>query len=249
MTPIISFLQDGHLPQDTDEAKKIKKRAARFTILNDTLYKRGFSMPYLKCVNKDEAKYILEEIHGGVCGDHASPQSLVSKVIRTGYFWPSMQTDAVELVKKCDKCQRFGNIQRLPVEKLTTTTSPWPFSQWGIDIVSPLPIGKGQVKFILVAINYFTKWVEVEALATITEAKIRSFVWKNIICRFEIPMTIISDNGRQFDNQGFKDFCSNLGIRNQFSSPGYPQANRQTEVMNQTLLKIIKTKLGEAKGV
>ena len=80
-------------------------------------------MPYLKCVNKDEAKYILEEIHGGVCGDHASPRSLVSKVIRTDYFWPSMQTDAVELVKRCDKCQRFGNIQRLLAEKLTTITS------------------------------------------------------------------------------------------------------------------------------
>ena len=68
--------------------------------------------------------------------------------------------------------------------------------QWGIDIVDPLPLGKGQVKFLLVAIDYFTKWVEAEALAIITEAKIRSFVWKNIICRFEIPMTIISDNGR-----------------------------------------------------
>ena len=82
MTLIVSFLQDGHLLQDADEARKIKKRAARFTILNDTLYKRGFSMPYLKCVNEDEAKYILEEIHEGICGDHASPRSLVSKVIR-----------------------------------------------------------------------------------------------------------------------------------------------------------------------
>ena len=81
MTPIISFLQDGCLPQDAEKAKKIKKRAARFTILNDTLYKRGFSMPYLKCVDEDEAKYILEEIHEGVCGDHAGPRSLVSKVI------------------------------------------------------------------------------------------------------------------------------------------------------------------------
>ena len=80
-TLIISFLQDGYLPQDADEARKIKKRAARFTILNDTLYKRGFSMPYLKCVNEDEAKYILEEIHEGICGDHAGPRSLVSKVI------------------------------------------------------------------------------------------------------------------------------------------------------------------------
>ena len=104
MTPIISYLQDGHLPQNTKEAKKIKKRAARFTIFNDALYKRGFSMPYLKCVDKEEARYILEEIHGGVCGDHAGPRSLVNKVVRTGYFWPTMQVDAVEIVKRCDKC-------------------------------------------------------------------------------------------------------------------------------------------------
>ena len=172
MTPIISFLEDGHLPQDTDEAKKIKKRATRFTILNDTLYKKGFSMPYLKCVDEDEAKYILEEIHEGVCGNHAGPRSLVSKLIQTSYFWPTMQADAIELVKRCDKCQRFGNVQRLLAEKLTAIKSPWPFSQWGIDIIGPLPISKGQVKFLLVVIAYFTKWVEVEALATIIEAKI-----------------------------------------------------------------------------
>ena len=77
-----------------------------------------------------------------------------------------------------------------------------------------MPQGKGQVKFLLVAIDYFTKWVEAEALATITEARIRSFVWKNIICRFGIPMTIISDNGRQFDNQGCRDFYLGLGIKN-----------------------------------
>ena len=131
-------------------------------------------MPYLKCVDEDEDEdeYILEEIHEGICGDHAGPRSLVSKVIRTSYFWPTTQADAVELVKRCDKCQRLGNVQRLPTEKLTTITSPWPFSQWGIDIVSPVPIGKGQVKFLLVAIDYFIKWIEAKALATITEAKI-----------------------------------------------------------------------------
>ena len=125
-----------------------------------------------------------------------------------------MQVDARKLVKKCDKCQRFGNVQRLPAERLTTITSPWPFAQWGIDIVGPLPRGKGQVKFLLVAIDYFIKWVEVEALSTITEAKIQSFVWKNIICRFGIPQIIILDNGQQFNSQGFKDFCSSLGIKN-----------------------------------
>ena len=128
----------------------------------------------------------------------------------------------MELVKKYDKCQRFGNVQRLPAERMTTITSPWPFAQWVIDIVGPLPLGKGQLKFLLVAIDYFTKLVEAEALATITKAKIRNFVWKNVICRFGILMLIISNNGRQFDNQGFKDFCLNLGIKNQFASPGHP---------------------------
>ena len=84
--------------------------------------------------------------------------------------------DAVEIVKRCDKCQRYGNVQWLLAEKLTTISSPWPFAQWGIDIVGPLPQGKGQVKFLLVAIDYFTKGVEVKALAMITEARIRSFV-------------------------------------------------------------------------
>ena len=86
MTPIVSFLQDGHLPQNADEARKIRKRAAKFTILNDVLYKKGFSMPYLKCVDDDEAKYILEEIHERIYRDHAGPRSLVSRVIRTSYF-------------------------------------------------------------------------------------------------------------------------------------------------------------------
>ena len=133
-------------------------------------------MLYLKCVDEEEARYILEEIHGGVCGDHAGPRSLVNKVVRTGYFWPTMQVDAVEIVKRCDKCQRYGNVQQLPAKRLTTIASPWPFAQWGIDIVGPLPKGKGQVRFLLIAIDYFTKWVKAEALATITEARTRSFV-------------------------------------------------------------------------
>ena len=86
MTLILSFLQDGWLPHNVEEAKKLKKRATRFTILNDTLFKRGFSMPYLKCIDEEKAKYILEEIHKGIYGDYAGPRSLVSKVIRIGYF-------------------------------------------------------------------------------------------------------------------------------------------------------------------
>ena len=118
-----------------------------------------------------------------------------SKIIRTGYFWPTMQKDAREFVKRCNKCQRFGNVQCILAEKLTPITSLWSFAQWGINIVGPLSQGKRQVKFLLVAIDYFTKWVEVEVLPTITNAKIQNFVWKNIVCKFGIPQMIISENG------------------------------------------------------
>ena len=98
--------------------------------------------------------------------------------------------------------------------------------------MGPLPQRKRQMKFLLAAIDYFTKWVEAEALATITEIKVQNFVWKNIVCRFGIPRTIISNNGRQFDSNRFRSFCSNLGIKNKYSSPRHPQANGQTEVTN-----------------
>ena len=89
-----------------------------------------------------------------------------------------------------------------------------------------------QLKFLVVGIDYFTKWVEAEALATITEKNIWSFVWRCIICRFGIPRVLVLDNGKQFDNESFQDFCSQLGIRNHYSSSAHPQANGQVEVTN-----------------
>ena len=128
-------------------------------------------------------------------------------------------------------------------------TAPWPFAQWGLDIMGPFSTALRQLKFLVVGINYFTKLVEAEPLATIMEKNICSFVWRNIICRYGIPRELVSDNGKQFDNSAFKDFCSEVGIKNHYSSPAHPQANGQVEVTNQTLLKIIKTQLEGAKGI
>ena len=101
-------------------------------------------------------------------------------------------------------------------------TAPWPFSQWGLDIRGPFPIAVRQLKFLVVGIDYFTKWVEVEMLATITEKNVRNFVWRNIICRYGIPKVLILDNEKQFNSDTFKDFCSQLGIKNHYSSPAHP---------------------------
>ncbi|CAL9012379.1 unnamed protein product, partial [Prunus brigantina] len=150
--------------------------------------------------------------------------------------------------QKCDKCQRFASIPQLPAEPLTAMVSPWPFAQWGLDLIGPMPEGKGQVKYAVVAVDYFTKWAEAEALATITAARIETFVWQNIVCRFGIPNTIVTDNGRQFDNAKFKQFCSNLKIKLCFASPAHPQSNGQVEAVNKIIKRTLKTKLDKAKG-
>ena len=114
--------------------------------------------------------------------------------------------------------------------------------------MGPLPPGKKQIKFLVVAIDCFTKRVEAKPLAVITEAKIQHFAWKNIFCQFGIPRVISSNNRRQFDSTKFRDFCKELGIKNHYFSPGHPQVNGQTKVTNRTLLKLIKTRLEGVKG-
>ena len=88
------------------------------------------------------------------------------------------------------------------------------------------------MKFLVVGIDYFTKWVETEPLASITQQNVKNFVWKNIVCRFGVPKVLVSDHGRQFDNIAFKDFCTYFGIQNHYSSLAHSQANGQAEVAN-----------------
>ncbi|KAI5324929.1 hypothetical protein L3X38_034002 [Prunus dulcis] len=248
MDPILQFLQNQTLPTNPAEARRVCHRSARYLIINGSLYKRGFSLPYLRCLTPEEGHDVLREIHEGICGNHSGARSLAHKAIRQGYFWPSLHTDAQAFTQKCDKCQRFANIPQLPAEPLTVMVSPWPFAQWRLHLIGPMPEGKGQVKYAVVAVDYFTKWAEAEALATITAARIESFVWQSIVCRFGIPNSIVTDNGRQFDNAKFKQFCSNLKIRLCFASPAHPQSNGQVEAVNKIIKKTLKTELDKAKG-
>ena len=105
ITPIISYLKEGKLPEGKDEARKLRVRAARYLLINEVLYKRGFSQPYLRCLAPDEANYVLREVHEGVCGNHSGARSLIHKVVRAGYYWPTVQADAKAYVKVCDQCQ------------------------------------------------------------------------------------------------------------------------------------------------
>ncbi|KAK3024869.1 hypothetical protein RJ639_044481 [Escallonia herrerae] len=143
----------------------------------------------------------------------------------------------------------FSTIPRQAPIPLSTLSSPIPFVMWGMDMLGPFPPATAQHKFVIVAIDYFTKWVEAEALATITEKKCEEFFWQAVFCRFGIPRVLITDNGKQFDNPTFRAFCSNLSTEQRFTSVAHPQTNGQTEVTNQTLLQRIKKKLDGVKGL
>ena len=103
-TTIASYLKDGVFPNEKEAARKLKVRVTRFVLIKDVLYKRGFSRPYLKCLGNEEADYVMREVHEGICGNHSGSRSLVHKLVQAGYYWPTMQADAEDYVKACDKC-------------------------------------------------------------------------------------------------------------------------------------------------
>ncbi|XP_075649916.1 uncharacterized protein LOC142620433 [Castanea sativa] len=113
---------------------------------------------------------------------------------------------------------------------------PWPFAQWGLDIVGPFPKAVGNERWLLVGTDYFTKWVEAKPVSNIRDVDAKKFVWKNIVTRFGIPHTLISDNGLQFDSNAFRKYCCGLGIINRYSTPAYPQGNGQVEAVNKVII-------------
>jgi hypothetical protein len=119
-------------------------------------------------VTPEEATYLVNEIHLGIRGIHAGPRMVVAKILNARYYWPDMHGDAVRELQKCRACQQHAPVDHRPKNDLVLVTSAWPFQKWGIDIVGPFPKAPGRIKFLLVAIDYFTKWIEAKPLATIT---------------------------------------------------------------------------------
>nr|GEY44022.1 reverse transcriptase domain-containing protein [Tanacetum cinerariifolium] len=181
MTPVYEYLTEGILPEEKKKARTVRRKAGRYAMINEVLHKKSFIGPWLRCVGPLQANYVLREIHKGSCSMHAGPRSVVAKALRSGYSWPTMHTDARNLIRECKDCQ-------------------------GINIAGPFSEGPGKVKFLIVAMDYFTKWIEARPVATITGTRVKRFVWDNIVCRFGLPGEIVSDNGKQFRDNLFKDW-------------------------------------------
>ena len=140
----------------------------------------------------------MRELHELICGLHIGGHSLATKVLHAGYYWPTLKTNTFDFTKRCRRCQEFVDILRTPLDNLHSLSSPWPFSMWVMDILEPLPKAPGVVKYLLVVIDYFTKWVEVRPLWEIMASEVEKFTWKHLICRYDLPYTIFTDNDTQF---------------------------------------------------
>ena len=129
----------------------------------------------------------------------------------------------------------------------SSVISPCPFAKWRIDLIGPLPIAQAQAKFAVMVMDYFTMWVEAEPLSTILRQSAPTSSGGNI-CLFGVPYSIITDNGKQFNNPVVKEMCQELGIHKLFSTPRHPQANEQVEMVNKTIKDNLKKKLEQLKG-
>ena len=143
-------------------------------------------------------------------------------------------------MKKCDQCQRFTPKIHQPKGVLNLLSSPWPFAQWGLDIVGPFSKVIGNKKYLLVGTDYFTKWVEAKPLANIRDVDVKRFIWKSIVTRFGVSYALISDNGLQFDSKTFRKYSSDLSIKNRYSTLAYPQGNGQAEAIDKVIVNGLK---------
>jgi hypothetical protein len=129
------------------------------------------------------------------------------------FYWPKAASDAAELVQKCEGCQKCARDQKQP-SSLTQLIQPtWPLQRWGLDLLGPLPPAQGNLRYVVVAVEYFSKWIEAKPLATITLVTVQKFFWQNIVCRFGVPKAITVDNGVSLMPKLLESFVNKLARR------------------------------------
>jgi hypothetical protein len=208
----IAWMDRGELPSDRSEARRIARMAKSFALIDGELYKRAASGILQRCVHVPEGRELLRDIHAGICGHHAAPRTLVGNAFRQGFYWPTAVADASEIVRTCEGCQFYARKSNLPAHVLQTIPITWPFAVWGLDIVGPLRKAPGGYTHLLVAIDKFSKWVEVRPITNLRAEQAVTF-FTDIVYHFGVPNSIITDNGSQFTGRKFLEFCDKFHIR------------------------------------
>ena len=205
-----------------DECRRLRHVAKNYLNVDNTLYRHGVDSILHRCLTHDEAEVLLNDYHGGACGGHLSGLSTAQKILRAGYFWSSIFKDYVNAVKKCNPCQVFARNMHSNIAPLHPTVTFSPFTKWGIDFMDCNPALTGGHHHIIVAVDYFTKWVETMPMIKYDGETSAHFVFNQIITRFDIPKDLVTDHGRNFQNKMMEELASKLGYKQEQSSSYYP---------------------------
>jgi hypothetical protein len=218
----------------------MQQRERSYQIVDNDLYKTSISGPLLRCVSKDEGQEILLEIHAGTCGGHIGARALPAKVLRQDFYWPKVINDVVKFISTCEAYQKLSRKMKTPAQPVQLIAPSWPLQRWGIDNVNRLTVTQGNYTFTIVAVEYFTKWVEAKPLTNVSSVSIINFFWQNIIWHYGVPRHVIVDNAKNIDNAMFKDFWQQIRTKATFTSVYHPQTNRGVERANGLIFEAIK---------
>ncbi|KAK1431640.1 hypothetical protein QVD17_08144 [Tagetes erecta] len=246
-TDIANYLADGFVLKGmtTQQKKKFFRDVSRFVWDDPYLFRIGGDRILRRCVTREDGLGILRHVHEGLTGGHHGPHVTAQKVFDSGFYWPSVVKDALEFVRNCDACQRTGNISsknempQNPIQILEI------FDVWGIDFMGPFPLSNGN-RYILVAIDYVSKWVEAQALPTNDSRVVVKFL-KKLFTRFGTPRALISDRGTHFCNAVMERALARYGVTHRISTAYHPQTNGQVENANRGIKKILEKTVGKSR--
>jgi ribonuclease HI len=246
---VIYFLQELRPPDglQRSKARALKLKAVRYCLIDQVLYWKDPLGVLLKCMSPQEAEMIVAEFHSGLCGGHHFWRATAHKILRAGYYWPTMFTDVCKRVRACIKCQKFAGKQQLKSLPLNPVVVSGPFQQWGLDFIGEIhPASSGQHRWILTATDFFTKWIEAIPTRSASHKVIIGFL-EDLITRFGCPNKIVTDNAAAFGSEPLAKFCEQFRIKLIHSTPYYPQGNGLAESSNKSLIRIIKRLLEDNK--
>ncbi|CAN6720957.1 unnamed protein product [Malus baccata var. baccata] len=242
---LVNYLVSKHVPSELlkHQCDKLKKEA-RFYVWDDPyLWKYCPDQVIRRCVHDSEFNAILTFCHTYACGGHFGTQRTALKVLECGFYWPTIFRDARTFCMSCDRCQRTGNIGPKQQMPQTPIFSVEIFDVWGIDFMGPFPSSQGFL-YILLVVDYVSKWVEAKATRTNDSRVVADFVKTNIFARFGMPRVLISDGGSHFCNRTIEALLKKYNVTHKVATPYHPQTSGQAEVSNREIKQILEKTVG-----
>ncbi|CAL2258260.1 unnamed protein product [Prunus armeniaca] len=242
---IVNYIVSKQVPSTITRHQRDKlKKIARFYVWDDPyLWKYCPDLIIRRCVHDSEFNSILTFCHTYACGGHFGTQRTALKVLECGFYWPTIFKDARTFCMTCDRCQRTGNIGAKDQMPQTPIFSVEIFDVWGIDFMGPFPSSHG-FNYILLAVDYVSKWVEAKATRTNDSKVVADFIKTNIFARFGMPRVLISDGGSHFCNRTIEALLKKYNVTHKVSTPYHPQTSGQAEVSNREIKQILEKTVG-----